>query len=92
MVDTIHDHGSWGVVGCLFGAMDEIKFTVSMMEVGRFRNLSPHLPIVMIPGQSTESFPWIGESIARKCGGRIQSHHQCLREINAPGIYSLLLS
>jgi len=58
MVDTIHDHGSWGVVGCLFGAMDEIKY--HRLDDGSregFANLSPHLPIVINPGQSTGILP-----------------------------------
>lgn len=58
MEDTVHDHGSWGVVGCLFGKVDEIKYR--RLDDGSregFADLSPHPRIVMNPGQTTAVLP-----------------------------------
>jgi len=58
MVDTIHDHGSWGVVGCLFGEMDEIKY--QRLDDGSRENyaeLRPCLPLLMKPGETTAVLP-----------------------------------
>jgi len=58
MVDTVHDHGSWGVVGCLFGAMDEIKY--QRLDDGSregVADLLPHYPILMNQGETTAVLP-----------------------------------
>jgi len=58
MVDTVHDHGSWGVLSCLFGAIDEIKY--QRLDDGNregFADLRPHSPLVMHPGETTSILP-----------------------------------
>ncbi len=58
MVDTVHDHGSWGVVATLFGSVDEIKY--SRLDDGSregFADLRPHSPIVMNPSETTAILP-----------------------------------
>jgi len=58
MVDTVHDHGSWGVLSCLFGAIDEIKY--QRLDDGSregFAELRPHSPLVMNPGETTSILP-----------------------------------
>jgi 3-mercaptopropionate dioxygenase len=58
MVDTVHDHGSWGVLSCLFGKIDEIKY--SRLDDGSregFAELRPHSPLLMNPGETTTILP-----------------------------------
>lgn len=58
MVDTVHDHGSWGVLSSLFGAIDEIKY--QRLDDGSregFADLRPHSPLVMHPGETTSILP-----------------------------------
>jgi len=58
MVDTIHDHGAWGIVGCLFGVMDEIKY--QRLDDGSragFADLRPRSPLLMHPGETTAILP-----------------------------------
>lgn len=65
MVDIIHDHGSWGVVGCLFGSMDEIKY--QRLDDGSregFADLRPRQPLLMNPGETTAILP-LDEGIHR---------------------------
>jgi len=58
MVDVVHDHGSWGVLACLVGTIDEIKY--SRLDDGSregFAELSPHSPLTMNPGETTFILP-----------------------------------
>ncbi|SEM19525.1 Predicted metal-dependent enzyme of the double-stranded beta helix superfamily [Syntrophus gentianae] len=57
-VDTVHDHGSWGVVATLSGTIDEIKY--SRLDDGSreaFADLRPHSPTVLNPGDTTPILP-----------------------------------